>query len=349
MNRQFGALRGLAMLIVVLNHSIETGLRVEKLGYALPEGVGYYALLILHELGIFAVPTFLFISGAFFSYAARGSDTLKLPWKVVWSSLKHLLWPYLIWSIVFYIVIFMLQGEAYSPIGYLKNLVTGFPYHFIPILAFYYAVSPFLVSLTKRFGYYLLAAIGLYQLMIINIVFPGALGFTSPGWMRTLVPPVIGYTMALWAIYFPLGLVYSINTRSLLPRLQKFRGLFLATTIVFFVLSALNTAKILDLRLAMFIAAVSFVLFIPVLKRNSIPKVRELEEVGKRSYGLYLTHLIILEFVFTGIVTFLPWLLNYQLLLQPVLFVLGLGIPLTVMNRLTKLPATRLAYRYVFG
>lgn len=349
MNRQFGALRGLAMLIVVLNHSIETGLRVEQFGYPLPQGVTYYVLLVLHELGIFAVPTFLFISGAFFSYAARGSDTLKLPWKVVWASLKHLMWPYLVWSIIFYVVIFIVRGEVYSPAGYLKNLLTGFPYHFVPILAFYYLVSPFLVTLAKRFSSLLIVAIAVYQLFLINIVFPGALGFTFPAWTRLLVPPVLGYTLALWAIYFPLGLVYSINTTGWLPRLQQFKWLFLVLTLTFFSLSALDTAKLIDFRLAGFIAAASLVLFIPTLKRNSIPKVRELEEVGKRSYGLYLTHLVVLELVFLAIAAVLPGLLNYQLLLQPLLFGLGLAIPLLVMNWLTKLPATRLAYRYVFG
>ncbi len=349
MNRQFGALRGLAMLIVVLNHSIETGLRVEQLGYPLPQGITYYALLVLHELGIFAVPTFLFISGAFFSYAARGNDTLKLPWKVVWASLKHLMWPYLVWSIIFYIVIFIVRGEVYSPAGYLKSLLTGFPYHFVPILAFYYLVSPVLVTLARRYSYLLIAAIAVYQLFLINIVFSGALGFAFPTWMRPLVPPVLGYTLALWAIYFPLGLVYSINTPRWLPRLQQFRWVFLAITLSFFSLSALHTAKIIDFRLAGFIAAVSFVLFIPTLKRNSIPRVRELEDVGKRSYGLYLTHLVVLEFVFLAIANLLPGLLNYQFLLQPLLFGLGLIIPLAVMNWLTKLPATRSAYRYVFG
>jgi len=350
MNRQFGALRGLAMALVVLHHSIDFSRSIHEFGYPLPEGWLQYLMLVLHRLGFLAVPTFLFISGAFFSYAARGSTPPKLSWKVVWTGLKHLLWPYLIWSVLFYIVIFVLNNDIYSPLGYLKNLIVGYPFHFIPIIVFYYLVSPILVKFSERFGTVLILGVGLYQLLLISILYPETLGLsTPPDWMRFLVPPVLSTQMAVWGIYFPLGLVYSINTKQMLPWLQKFRWIFLITTAIFFLFSILTSLSIVDFYASGYIFPLAFILFIPTIKRNSIPAVRQLEEIGKRSYGLYLSHLIVLTFVLLAIRSFIPWLLNYQFLLFPLLFAAGLGIPMAVMSRLARLPATRSVYRYVFG
>ncbi len=349
MNRQFGALQGLAILLVVLHHSIELGLDTQRLGYPpLTQGWEHYVLLVLWRLGILAVPTFLFISGCFFSYAAQGKNPPQLSWKVVWTGLKHLLWPYLFWSIAFYIWIYFRWDKAFTPLGYLKNLIVGFPFNFIPLIAFYYLLSPFLVRLAKRFGYLLIIVIVLYQLILLNIGTPGILGFTFPDWMRFLAPPVLHVTMALWGIYFPLGLVYSINAKTVLLWLQRLKWMLLTMTIGFFVISVLDEFSVWYFPLAKYICPLMFVLFIPTLKRDSIPAVRELEKVGKRSYGLYLSHLITLDCILLCIQLFMPWLFNYQILLQPILFALTLGIPLLVMNSMVQLPI-RPVYRYVFG
>jgi hypothetical protein len=349
MNRHFGALQGLAILLVVVNHSITKGLEIYKLGYPPPaqEGWLYYILLILRDLGPVAVPTFLFISGCFFAYSARGKDP-KLSWKVVWTGLKHLLWPYLFWSVMFYILIRFQRNEVYTPLGYLKNLIVGYPFHFIPLIAFYYALSPLLVRLAKRFGFILVVAIGLYQLVLINVVFPGTLGFTFPAWMNLLAPPVLRSTLALWAIYFPLGLVYSINAGSVMPWLQRFRWATLAATLAFFVFSLLDVFSVWNFPLASFIYPLMAVLFSPTLRRDAIPMVRELEKIGRNAYGLYLTNLLVLELVLLGIHLLLPWVFSYQALLHPILFAVGLAGPLVLMKGMLYFPA-RPVYRYVFG
>ncbi|MCK6628034.1 MAG: acyltransferase [Anaerolineae bacterium] len=349
MNRQFSALQGFAILLVVLHHSIELGLDTPRLGEPrVAYGWTTYTLLTLWQLGILAVPTFLFISGSFFSYAAQGKNPPQLSWKVVRTGLKHLLWPYLFWSIAFYIWIYFRWNEAYTPLGYLKNLIVGFPFNFIPLVAFYYVLSPFLVRIAKRFGYLLILIIILYQLALLNIKDPNNLGFAFPGWMGFLAPPVLRETMAIWGVYFPLGLVYSINIKTILPWLQRLRWLLLTMTVVFFVISVLNRFSIWSFPLADFICPLMFVLFIPTLKRDAIPFVRELEKAGKKSYGIYLSHLIALDFLLLCIQILLPWMFNYQLLLQPILFVFTWSIPLLVMNGVMRLP-TRPIYRYVFG
>jgi hypothetical protein len=76
--------------------------------------------------------------------------------------------------------------------------------------------------------------------------------------------------------------------------------------------------------------------------------VRELEKIGRKAYGLYLTNLLVLDVVLLGTQLLLPWLFEDQALLQPILFAVTLAGPLVLMNGVIRLP-TRPVYRYVFG
>jgi peptidoglycan/LPS O-acetylase OafA/YrhL len=76
--------------------------------------------------------------------------------------------------------------------------------------------------------------------------------------------------------------------------------------------------------------------------------VRQLEKVARRSYGLYLTHLIVLDVTVFSFQVLVPGLLSYQLLFSLVLFVVAVGVPLGVMNGVVRSPA-RVVYHYLFG
>ena len=245
-------------------------------------------------------------------------------------------------------MVFFQFDERYGPFGYVKNLLTGYPYHFVPLLVLFYLLAPLLVRVGRRWGWLVIAVIGLLQLTLINVLHPGALGFTLPSQAQGLVPPVIGRTLADWAIYFPLGLVFGLNAKRMLPSLQRLKWLFATGTVVFFVLGFLHFSSVIKLPLAGYLAPLSFVLFAPSIKRDWIPGARRLETIGKRSYGLYLTHLIVLDLVLWGIQALAPGLFNFQLLLLPVLFIVALEIPLLVMDGMARSPS-RVVYRYVFG
>jgi hypothetical protein len=319
----------------------------QEFGYPPLGGTSQLFLLALSQLGMFAVPSFLFVSGCFFAYASRG-DQSKLSYKTVLAGLRHIFWPYLIWSIIFYFVIYIGQDTTYSISGYLKNLIVGYPFDFIPLLAFFYVLSLILVRLCKHFGWILIGLIALYQITLLNLVYPGILGFIFPGWVHVLVPPVIGHTIAEWGIYFPLGLVYSLNANRLAPQLLRFKWLLVSTIAVTFIVAYLNAATVLVFPLADHICPLLFLLTFTIVKRNSIPMVRNLEKIGKRSYGLYLTNLIVLYIILLLIKVLFPGLLYYQLLLLPFLFGFALLIPLTFMINLEHLPIYRV-YPYVFG
>lgn len=348
MDRQFPALRGFAILLVVLYHSTGWGmLAPPEHGYPAVEGLGRYVLLTIRQLGVIAVPTFLFISGAFIAYASRG-DPPRLSWKFVWNSLNRIVWPYVFWSIVYYLAIYLYRGEIYTPVGYLKNLIVGYPFHFVPLLVFYYLLSPLLVRFARTSALVLLLGIGLYQIALVNIMFPGVLGFTFPGWSEYLALPILATTLAEWAIFFPLGLIYRIKARCWAPVLRRFRWLTLAATVLLFILSLLHVFGVIHVPLAGFLCPLPFVLFIPTIDRRSIPAVRQLETLGKRSYGLYLMHLTVVSLTFLAVRILFPWLMGWQLVLQPLLFAAGVGVPMLVMDGFTRLSRPAF-YRVLFG
>jgi peptidoglycan/LPS O-acetylase OafA/YrhL len=122
----------------------------------------------------------------------------------------------------------------------------------------------------------------------------------------------------------------------------------LVTIIVMLTLYVLDANSIVYAPLAGFVAATAFVLYMPSSKRDAISSYRPLEEVGKKSHGLYLMNLIVLSLMLIVIRALLPDLLDNQVLVQPILFAAGRAIPLIVMD-ITVRSLARPVYRYVFG
>jgi peptidoglycan/LPS O-acetylase OafA/YrhL len=347
MNRQLGALSGLAMLLIVINHSIHMGTQfLQQEGYPLVQGAGEYLLFGLQALGIFAVPIFMFISGSFVTYAARGDVSLSR--KFLGTTITHILLPYVLWSLLFYIVIHLHYGTRYTILEILHNLTVGYPFHFIPLLIFFYLLSPLLVYLGRKYPWLVLAVVGFYQLLLIILRAPGSFAFPFADHLQFLFPPIIGNTFADWGLYFPLGVIFSLHAASLRPWLTRLKGVSVAATIAFFALGILDAWMLVHAPLARYLCPLTFLLIVPSIDRQSIPLVRQLEKIGRRSYGIYLTHLIVLDLVLLVLSSWMPWTFNHPGLLYPFLILFALQAPLFVMGRLARPPMLR-TYRYVFG
>ncbi len=350
MNRQFSALRGIAMILVVFHHAVDlTKMEVARAGIAPLSGVVNTLLIVpLYELGIYAVPLFLFVSGAFMAYAAKGEPP-TVSNTVVRNALKRLLWPYLIWSIILYVEVFFHYGEVHSIPEYIKKLIIGSPFDFVPLLFFFYLVSPLMVRWGRGWrGLLLVAGIGLIQLIVMNIEAPGILGFYFPDWAPTNVP-VIGRTLAQFAVYFPLGLVYSMNAKEINPRLQRWKRPLLFIILALFAIHLLHIYGAIRIPVMQYVAAIVTLLYTPLIDRKTIPQVRRMELVSKHSYGLYLMHFVFIDLLLFAVAAFAPRLLSWQIPLMLTLFVLGLLLPIWLMEKLTQVQKIRPIYRYLFG
>ena len=334
MNRHYGALSGVAIFLVVLNHAVEFGLQLSPVA-----GGWRRMLVVLQALGVFAVPVFLFVSGAFLAYSAR-----ELSVTFVRNSLARILWPYFIWSGIFYTLVYAMTGETYSIGGYLKNLLVGYPYHFIPLLAFWYLTSPALIWLGRRHAMVLLLGIALWQVWLLAVRFPAMLG-PLPRWTA---PPVLFVPMSDWAIYFPLGLVMALQGLSK-ARLARWRPLAAAATAGLLALGLANAFSLVKAPWARFAVPVPLMFLLPAIERDWIPFLGPFERLGRRSYGVYLTHFVIINALAFALGRWFPYLGTQPLIAYPVLLVGTLGLSLLLMDVASRLTMGRRAFRYLFG
>ena len=326
MNRQFGALRGLAIVLVVLHHSIESATWVpHEASYPATDGMLSLILSTLYQLGVLAVPMFLFISGSFFAYAASGNRT-KLSWKPVRSSLKHILWPYLIWSIVFYALVYAWKGEQYSVLGYATKLLVGYPFNFVPLLVFWYIASPVLVRFSDRYGWAFIAVLGYLPTGAVQSGVPRCV------WLSVSVLDARARAQNSRRHHGAVGDLLPIGTHlwSQGEERQSRACQMQVDTAKYYNRDAgaqpfWMPKAILHAPLAGIVAATAFVLYMPSIKREAIPLYRQLEEVGKKSYGLYLMNLIVLSLVLIIIGVIAPGLFSLDILVQPILFIAALS------------------------
>lgn len=347
-NRHFTTLRGLAIILVVFDHAIDLSLVVfDRVGLPRPSGFARGLLIALRQPGTIAVPIFLFLSGCFIVYAVHGRE-MPAAYKIVVSSLRYVIVPYIVWSLIFYVVAYLLDYQRLSLLGYGKGLLVGHPFNFVPLLIFFYMLGPLLVLAVRRHPWLMLAVVLGYQVFLLNVVSPGALGVTFPSWTWWLSPPVLRATLAKWAIYFPLGVVYGLYSKDILDLLRRIWLPLAASAIVLYGLRVVALIQGWDARALAMVSPIPLVLLCILIRREKIPLASRIEQYGSKSYGLYLTNLIVISLLLAGIQVATPWLLPHLIVVIPILFFVTLNVPFWIMTLADRSPA-RLIQRYVFG
>jgi len=93
---------------------------------------------------------------------------------------------------------------------------------------------------------------------------------------------------------------------------------------------------------------VAFILCFLAFDKVTIPGSKMFHQLGKSSFGIYLLHPIVLEFVARVIRQIVPWMLAPQVVFALLLVVMAVGGPLLFMTAVSRSPARRF-YRYLFG
>ncbi|MFN7036838.1 MAG: hypothetical protein ACK4SN_10785, partial [Bellilinea sp.] len=97
------------------------------------------------------------------------------------------------------------------------------------------------------------------------------------------------------------------------------------------------------------IAPLFGLLVLMTIKRDQIPFLRFFERIGKKSYGLYLTNLIMINVLFFVVIHFeLKQLLQIQPLLVTWIATTTILFPVLVMEWIERTRG-RAIYRFVFG
>jgi peptidoglycan/LPS O-acetylase OafA/YrhL len=321
----------------------------------------YYSLRTLEQAIIYAIPVFLFISGYFIAFAIGRIESNK-QWRVIYARFKGLVIPFLIWSVLI-LVLDILLGNPYSVKDFLLTIITGkarIPYYYVPLLVQYLILSPILVSLARTRYRLLLIVAAVIQLIAISSRYITLLELNIPA----LQPLLFLNRQNLFPsriFFFTFGVVYGLHFSQLKQfrqNLIRFRWGLLASLVVFFILGIVEweiiqgfsgeisigqTETIIDgfYALAFILCFLAFEEFIP-------PFPEQLAYLGVLSYGIYLIHWSVLEYISKIIIHFLPRLTGFQILMQPILIVCGAVLPIIFMTLVKRSPI-RQYYRYLFG
>jgi peptidoglycan/LPS O-acetylase OafA/YrhL len=365
-------LNGLAIIGIVLSHSIKWANTamfwwtdqyrpVAVPNYDQMNTASYFAMVVLQKVGVFAVPAFLFISGFFVAYAARGKSTLT--WKMVGVRLKNLLIPYLIWSIIIFVVDFF-QGTTYPPVEYLRRLLLcdAVPaYYYVFLLCQLYILSPLLAPFAKARSHLLLSISLIIFVAIVSLfyvkLYSELAGIEMP-FIDRLLALVPGRSFLRFIFFFVMGMVSGFHLQRFKQWLQRFKWHLLTIAIVSAPLAIIETELIfqltgMDWRGGIFtltgaLYAISFILAFMAFDRVTIPFSKTIYELGLASFGIYLLHTTALEFFARVIRKLTPWLLAYQGVFMCVVTALAVAGPFLFMKLVSKSPL-RKYHRYLFG
>lgn len=369
MIRRVFLLMGLAIFAVVLSHAAGWG-QIAMINWAdryrpvtVPNfdqvgGLSYDILLVVRQLTVWAVPAFLFCSAVFVTYAVRGSRGV-FNWKMARVRVVDLLIPYLIWSVVWFAAD-ALEHYILTPGEYLSRLITGTAdggtYFFVPLLCLFYLLSPWMVPMARSHPKRLLAIAVVVQTAGFIVQYLLILGVAVPPYISWIIAPWLVFR---WAIYFTLGLVFGLHTERLKRAILQHEWVLISATLItgflaIFEAEAIYWATGAELRYvpltfttALF--SIAFILAFVVFEKVPVPFPTRVNQLGSKSYGIYLLHMKAMSYVARVIRQIAPRILAYQVLLfTPIMLAVGLGVPLLLMAAVTRSPA-RKYYRYLFG
>jgi peptidoglycan/LPS O-acetylase OafA/YrhL len=358
MSKRLLWLNGIAIIAIAVHHAAAFSLQAmfdwtdRYLAVPVPNydqlgSTAYYILMILRLLATFAGPAFFFISGYFIGITAKGSRS-TVSWSMVFSRIRLLLAPFLLWTVVRFILLRDLPQN-------IDDVLT--PYHWIPLLIQFYLVSPFIVILAKRSWKLLLLAIfciGLFgSVMAYQTAFGGesaqALAASLPNWFFLIILP----------FWFPFGVVMGLHWIEFKPRLVRYRWHLLVATVVMAILVLVEYAVVDQLNgpewlgpgfggFTKFPYSLFLILSYLAFDKSYMPLADEVSLIGTKSLGIYLGNIPSIYVAAILMYRLTPSLLGYQLVYFVILVLVGLGVPLLLMEAVRRSPV-RHRYRILFG
>ncbi len=368
MVRRLLELNGLSIISVVLFHSAGMAF-VAMFAWAhryLPPGaqasqqigsLSYYYLRAIEQFIVFSIPAFLFVSGYFIS-VATSRDKGTLGWDVVWSRIKYLVVPYLIWSIVALLLLFLEKGTL-TIREILLGLLLGDSnevMYYVPLLTQFYLISPFLVIFAKRNWKVFITIAAMIQLIVILLAYPTFLGLDIPSAQefQRLIPKWFFPARMLW---FSLGIAFGLNITQFKSFINRYGRVLLIIAVLCFPIGMieweiyfrLSGEQWLNHRETIVDTLYSLAVIFSFLGiQRTLPSSARLSSLSVKSYGIYLTHAIIIVLVARIIYHAAPRLLGYYVVFQLLLFLIGLGGPLIGMAIVNHSPL-RKYFKYLFG
>jgi len=369
MLRRLLMLNGLAILGVILFHAAGWGFTAmfawthRYLPVTVPDfgqvgTLSYYLLRGIEQLAVFSIPAFLFVSGIFIAIAT-GRTREAVSWPTVGARIRDLAIPYLLWSILLMLLSFV-QYRSLDPQTVLVNLLTGRTnpaYYYVPLLVQFYLLAPVITRFARKHWLPTLIVAGSMQLLVQLLYYPALIGL-DVGTLEPVVDVVPKWFFPARIFWFTLGVVTGFHMKAFERLIHQVRWWALGLALILFPLGILEWEIIQEFSGQPWLAhretildsafATAVIFGFLGFKKTRVPYPAQLDELGSKSYGIYLIHSPVMEYVSRILYHVAPWVLASQLLLQPLLIILGLGIPLLMMAVVDRSPA-RAYYKYGFG
>jgi peptidoglycan/LPS O-acetylase OafA/YrhL len=351
-------LNGIAIIAVAVHHAAAFALQamfnwtdrympVEVPNYDQIGTPAYYILMLLRLLLTVAGPAFFFISGYFIGISAKGSQS-SISWQMVFSRVKQLFVPFVIWTIIRYLLLRQWPTN-------LNDILT--PYHWIPLLIQFYLLAPFIVKVAKwnwkimLLGIFFIGLPGVFLSYFSAFGVPGAesLELGLPNWFFLVNLP----------FWFPFGVVMGLYLIEFKPRLMQYRWPLLITAVVTAILVLVEYAIVDQMSGPAWLGSgftgfsklpysLSVILCFMAFDRSRMPMGEMVSQIGTKSLGIYLGNIPSVYVAAVLMYRLTPAILGYQLLYLAILILVGVGIPLLLMEIVRRSPM-RVRYRTLFG
>lgn len=359
MIRRLLVLNGLASTAVAFHHAAAYGFAalfnwtnayrdVAVPNYDMLGSPAYYYLLGVRLLiGSYGIPAFLLVSGFYAAFAADNAG--KMSWNIISTRVKKFIAPFLIWTIVFFVMQRSLPRD-------LNDILKT--YYYIPLIIQFYFLSPWLGPLAKKHWPIFLLVAFLIQFGIDAAGYLRALGVDTL-LVRTIVNFTPNWFFPTRIFFFALGMVIGFHRKLFGNWLTRYRYALLAALILFAVSSFVEYLWVDQANGAQWLGpsfigvfrtlyAVTFSLVLLGFEKTKLPLEKQLSDIGVVSLGIYLVNTPAIYVTSTLIYKFAPWLLGQQILYQPIVTAAGLFVPLLLM-RLFRQPPLKRYSPLIFG
>jgi peptidoglycan/LPS O-acetylase OafA/YrhL len=213
------------------------------------------------------------------------------------------------------------------------------------------------VPLARNRAGLLLIVTGAIQIFVLLLRYVQIIGLEIP----ELTPLMFlnrSWLFTTYVFWFSFGIVAGFHLQQVKLVLNRLKKSFPVLMVIFFILGVIEWEYLLRLSGQEWIGpsetlidqvySGAVILAFLLFEKFNPPMAAQLAELGSKSYGVYLIHAPVLEYSARLVYHVLPGILAYEAIFQPVLIVLGLGVPLLMMAAVNRSPA-RMLYKTVFG
>ncbi len=274
-------LRVIACFSVIFVHVSAIGIVSFESGSMYHKGI-----IFLNRLFKYTTPVFLFLSGitSFYSYRIKEYKYLDF----LKRRLKTVIFPFIIWSCIYYSVLVYSGSYNFNILYFIKNLILGnMNYHlyFIPILLQMYFLSGIINFLFKKINNNII----LFSALIINILsMEMSFLFSDRIFMK-------------YIFFYILGVYFTKEAFNFLKFSKKyFRPMvfiFLMSTLFYSVFYYYSRYDLMNYAWLIFSVSGIFFLFeisIKLERNNTVSKLI-VRKLSKSTYYIYLSHPLILS------------------------------------------------------